>query len=411
MTRTGYLRGLIPGARYRMVISAQAGSISDIGLPSIEFVVPSAPDLLNSYTPIGRITSSKAKKVKDTLVTPGTGATTKNFRTTHWSVENDSRKYTFYINTSDKENYRFVDVGSIVRFGNAGTTGSGLSTYEDGHAYYDTYDYRVIEKKSTYFVAIAEASITSIDTSTTLATVKTDKKPNGSIAFFWCKGAAGHHRHQYAKVGNKPNQRPSSFEHRFDFDGRAIGRKNKSANNAVATVYIPGRDPDDNSRWLTQDELKDLFTHTIYAPSNLPLTRTESVIDIPFFAYRNVTLGGWYEMKGNTLFNPTNYPEQLSNDAMKDLLKGRVNDRDTRDGVPITASLVNVNGTVWDDNDINPGFWVDKTRHTRVYYFTVARYTKQTNGSWEGKWLQTINSEPTVSSPEEIIWSKAAVFG
>ena len=396
MPVTGYVRGLVPGKRYRMVVSAEAGSQQNIVLPSIEFVVPSAPDLISSYQPVGTKTT-ELLTVKDNRITPGTGATTATFNVTHWSAANRSRTYTFWVNGSG---YSKVRVGSIVRFGANGNTSTGLSNYEDADSYYDTYDYKVVEKKSSYMVCVVQQSMTSIVGSGESAEIQTINMSDGAIAAAWCRGQAGHYRHQYTKTGSKSNQRPSSWT-KFEFDGRALGAKNKNPNTAVGTVYIPRIAAADADIY----DSKTLENVNIKIPDNFPLFRDQEVIDIPVFAYKNRTLGRWYNMD-HTPFVAIDEPKQYSNSAMNNELNGRVNDANTRDGIPINRDSKNINNVVFLDNGDNPGVW-QETNYNKEYYFTIARY-KKVGSVWQGSWLQSEDSEPRVSDPEAIIWSQKA---
>jgi len=396
MPVTGYVRGLVPGKRYRMVVSAEAGAQQNIVLPSIEFVVPSAPDLISSYTPVGKKTT-ELYTVEDNRITPGTGATTATFNVTHWSAADRSRTYTFWVNGSG---YSKVRVGSIIRFGANGNTATGLSNYEDADSYYDTYDYKVVEKKTSYMVCVVQQSMTSIVGSGTSAEIQTINMSDGAIAAAWCRGQAGHYKHQYTKTGNKSNQRPSSWT-KFEFDGRALGAKNKNANTAVGTVYIPRIAAAEADIY----DSKTLENVNVEVPSNFPLFRDQNVIDIPVFVYKNRTKGTWHNMD-HTPFVAIDEPKQYSVSAMNNELNGRVNDANTRDGIPINKDSKNINRVVFLDNGDNPGVWQDENDN-KEYYFTIARY-KKVGSVWQGAWLQTEDSEPRVSDPEAIIWSQKA---
>jgi hypothetical protein len=396
MPVTGYVRGLVPGKRYRMVLSAEAGAQQNIVLPSIEFVVPSAPDLISSYTPVGTL-EIKGEPYIDNRVTPGTGATTATFNVTHWSAANNSRTYTFWVTGSG---YSKVRVGSIIRFGANGNTSTGLSNYEDADSYYDTYDYQVVDKQSSYMVCNVRQSITSIVGSGTSAEVQTTNMSDGAIAAAWCRGQAGHYKHQYTKTGNASNRRPSSWT-KFEFDGRALGAKNKNPNTAVGTVYIP-RVPSSSSNLSIT---KDHHNVNIEIPDNFPLFRDQNVIDIPVFAYKNRTLGTWHNMD-HTPFIAIDHPIQYSAGAMNTLLRGTSNDANTRDGIPINMDSLNVNNVAFLDDGGNPGVFTE-TNYNKEYYFTIARY-KKVGSTWQGSWLQSEDSEPRVSDPEAIIWSQKA---
>jgi hypothetical protein len=223
---------------------------------------------------------------------------------------------------------------------------------------------------------------------------------DGAIAAAWCRGQAGHYRHQYTKTGSKSNQRPSSWT-KFEFDGRALGAKNKNPNTAVGTVYIPRIAAADADIY----DSKTLENVNIKIPDNFPLFRDQEVIDIPVFAYKNRTLGRWYNMD-HTPFVAIDEPKQYSNSAMNNELNGRVNDANTRDGIPINRDSKNINNVVFLDNGDNPGVW-QETNYNKEYYFTIARY-KKVGSVWQGSWLQSEDSEPRVSDPEAIIWSQKA---
>ena len=398
MPVTGYVRGLVPGRRYRMVISAEAGAQQNIVLPSIEFVVPSAPDLISSYTPTGTLTFED-KTYIDNRVTPGTGATTATFNVTHWSAANNSRTYTFWVNGSG---YSKVRVGSIVRFGANGNSSTGLSNYQDADSYYDTYDYKVVDKQASYMVCVVQQSMTSIVGSGASAEIQTTNMSDGAIAAAWCKGQAGHYRHQYTKTGSKSNQRPSSWT-KFEFDGRALGAKNKNPNTAVGTVYIPRVPSSSTNLSIT----KDHHNVNIQIPDNFPLFKDQNVIDIPVFAYKNRTLGTWHNMD-HTPFVAIDEPIQYSISAMNYKLSGMLNGSSPviRDGIPINMDSLNVNNVAFLDDGGNPGVFTE-TNYNKEYYFTIARY-KKVGTTWQGSWLQSEDSEPRVSDPEAIIWSQKA---
>jgi len=383
--RTGYIKSLVPGRRYRMVITAVTNSNDPIRLPSIEFVTPTAPDLISSYQPVGLKTTINQVKNFDITVA-AIGARADTFNITKWSATDDQKNYTFYCNGSD---FSKATKGKIIRV-------YGISDYVDGHAYYDAFDYRVTEKGSTYIKTVVSSTVTSISGSGTAAEVST----RALTANDWCSGASGHNKHINATVGNKSTQRPSGWI-RFYTDGRALKSRSNQPNSATGTVYTERVPAGTIETHPTYDE----FDVTVSIPERFPLLRNipEGVVDVPIFAYKNLTTGTWHNMD-HSAFVAIDNPIQLSNSAMMQLIydyDGNGNAR--KDGVDRNKISKNVDRAVYSDVTGTVSF----DNHSKQYYFTVARY-KKVGSSWQGGWLQSEDSEPRVSDPEAIIWSRAA---
>lgn len=394
---TGYVRGLIPGTRYRMVITALSNSTDPIKLPSIEFVTPTAPDLISAYTPIGVNETPVDKPYSlNPIVTNAINARADTFTITNWSAVDDERNYRFFCSGSNFSSR--VGKGDIIRV-------SGISDYVNNHAYYDAFDYKVIDKKSTYIDTVASSTVTSIVLDGD-GVYKVNTR--ALTANDWCSGRAGHNRHIYSKVGTKSNQRPDSSSNRwfqFFLDGRALKTRTNQPNAATGTVYTGHTDASSRTPTGTYKE----FNVTISLPERFPLIRNipGGVVDIPVFAYKNLTRGTWHN-PDHSNFVAINNPIQLSNAAMmQEIYDYDGNGNARKDGVSLNKTFLNVNRAVFNEATQV----VDYDNTSKKYYFTVARYKKNAiTGNWEGGWLQSENSEPRVSDPEAIIWSREAAF-
>lgn len=383
--RTGYIKSLVPGRRYRMVITAITNSNDPIKLPSIEFVAPSAPDLISSYQPVGSRTTNARTGTYTVAIDP-IGARADTFNITHWSAVDGQKNYRFFCNGSD---FSKATKGKIIRV-------YGISDYEDGHAYYDAFDYRVVEKTASYIDTVVSSTVTSIAGSGTDSEVSTRAFQTTD----WCGGAAGHSKHINSKVGSKSNQRPSGWI-RFYTDGQALKTRSNQPNNATGTVYTERVPPGSRSTQIKWNE----YDATVSLPERFPLLRNipGGVVDVPVFAYKNLTTGTWHNMD-HSAFSVINYPINLSNAAMMQLIYDYDgNGKARKDGVDRNQTSLNINRAVFNSNT---GV-VTYSNHSKEYYFTIARY-KKVGSSWQGGWLQSEDSEPRVSDPEAIIWSQKA---
>lgn len=383
--RTGYLKDLVPGNRYRLVVEAITNTLDPIVLPSIEFVVPPSPELISSYKPIGqkserRLTGTKVIPVSDIPAQTGT------FNITHWSATDNGYNYRFWCNGAD---FAKLQTGMKIRMV-GGNTGSGISDYEDSHAYYDAFDYVVTAKTDSYIDTIVSSTVTNMTTGATRALTPND----------WCPQAGGHPRHQYSAVGNGSNQRPSGWI-RYYTDGRALRTRTFYPNAAAAQFYIPGKP----ANTITEQKTYTVWDVNISVPDNFPLYRNEieGVVDVPLFVYKNFSTRTWH-LLNHQPFVPINYPPVYSNNAMDQLLYDRDGSgRPRRTGVPLNETSLNINETSFNQSSGLP----ESKNHSKEYYFTVMRY-KRVGSQWIGSWLQTMNSEPSVTNPEDIIWSQRA---
>jgi len=386
MGRKGYIKDLIPGKRYRMVIVAETNSLDPITLPSIEFVVPTAPDLISSYTPIG-VRTSYPKFQDYTIPTSPIGATAETFNITHWSSTNNITSYTFWCNGGA---YGKVKSGDTIRVRN-------ISDYDDTHQYYDVYDYRVVEKTADYINVVAQPTITFLTGSGTDTTIGS----RSVVAADWCEGREGH----AAKHQLSASKRPAGFA-RFHLDGQGLDNRNRKPNSGTGTLYIPRVPANEIPRRRTWEQ----FDVTVSLPEDFPLFRNipDGVVDVPVFAYKNLTTRTWHNMD-HTPFIPIDNPIGYNNNEMLNLIYDYDgNGRPRRDGVPLNKTSENVNRTTFLDDDTQDGL-LRSDNHSKEYYFTIARYRRNASGVWEGGWLQSENSEPRVFEPDAIIWSQKAV--
>jgi hypothetical protein len=152
------------------------------------------------------------------------------------------------------------------------------------------------------------------------------------------------------------------------------------------------------------------YNVTVSVPDSFPLTAdlTNGVVDVPIFAYKNLTTRTWHNMD-HTPFIPIDNPIGYNNNEMLNLIYDYDgNGRPRRDGVPLNKTSENVNRTTFLDDDTQDGL-LRSDNHSKEYYFTIARYRRNASGVWEGGWLQSENSEPRVFEPDAIIWSQKAV--
>lgn len=385
--RTGYLKDLIPGNRYRLVVEALTNTLDPIILPSIEFVVPPSPELISSYTPVGRKTERRLTGTKVTPTSP-VAASTGTFNITHWSATDNGYSYRFWCNGGD---YGKLQTGMKIRMV-GGSTGSGISDYEDDHSYYDAFDYTVTAKTSTYIDTVVSSTVTNMTTGVSRALVPTD----------WCTQiSGGHPRHQYSAVGSASNQRPSGWI-RFYTDGRCLKTRNYQPNAASAQFYIPGIP----ANTISEQKSYTVWDVNVSVPENFPLYRNEveGVVDVPLFVYRNFSTRTWH-LLNHQAFVVTNYPPVYDAAAMDQLLYDRDDDDNPRrTGVPVNDTSLNINETSFNSSTGLP----ESKNQSKEYYFTVMRYKRNASGTWEGSWLQSENSQPTVTNPELIIWSQRA---
>jgi hypothetical protein len=385
-TRTGYLKNLIPGNRYRLVIEAVTNTLDPIALPSIEFVVPPSPDLISSYTPVGKRTETRLPGIQNIPIS-SIPATTGTFNITHWSATDNGYAYKFWCNGGD---FAKLQTGMKIRMV-GGNTSNGISNYEDDHSYYDAFDYTVTRKTSTYIETVVSSTVTNMTTGVSRALVPTD----------WCiQVSGGHPRHQYSAEGTASNKRPSGFL-RFYTDGRALKTRNYQPNVAQARFYIPGVPGGQRQETKTYS----VWDVNVSVPENFPLYKNEvdGVIDVPLIVYRDFKTRTWHLMD-HSPFIVTQYPKILSLSNMDQLLYDRdANNNPRRTSIPLNETSSNVNETIFNSVTGLP----ESKNHTKEYYFTVIRYKREGN-LWKGAWLQSKNSEDIVANPEDIIWSQRA---
>jgi hypothetical protein len=384
--KKGYLKNLVPGNRYRMVIEAITNTSDPILLPSIEFVVPPSPELISAYTPVGRKTDRRLTGIKETT-TDAVPGSTGGFNITHWSATDNGYSYRFWCNGG---NYNQLKTGMKIRM-NGGSTSAGISDYEDDHSYYDSFDYVVTAKTSTYIDTVVSSTVTNMTNGSSRALTPSD----------WCtKNSGGHPRHQYSAVGTSSTKRPDGWI-RYYLDGRALKTRNYQPNTAAASFYIPG---------TPANTIKEQKTYTVWdvnvsMPDNFPLYKNvvEGVVDVPLFVYKNFSTQTWHLMD-HSAFVPINYPPQYSNSAMDQLIYDRNGDGiPRRTSVPVNETSLNINRTTFNEATGLP----ESQNHTKEYYFTIMRYKKEGN-VWNGSWLQSENNEKRVSDPSLIIWSQRA---
>jgi hypothetical protein len=383
--KKGYLKNLVPGNRYRMVVEAVTNTLEPIALPSIEFVVPPSPELISAYTPVGRKTDRRLTGIKETT-TDAINSRTGSFNITHWSATDNGYAYRFWCNGG---NYNELQTGMKIRM-NGGNTSSGISDYEDNHAYYDIFDYVVTGKTSTYIDTVVSSTVTNMSDGSSRAVTPSD----------WCPQAGGHPRHQYSATGTSSTKRPSDWI-RYYLDGRCLKTRSYQPNTAVASFFIPG---------IPANTIKTQKTYTVWdvnvsIPENFPLYQNvaEGVVDVPLFVYKNMNTQTWHLMD-HSAFVVSNYPIQYSNSAMDQLIYDRDgNGRPRRTGVELNKTSENINRTTFNEATGLPV----STNHAKEYYFTVMRYKKQGN-VWVGSWLQAEDNQRIVPDPSLIIWSQRA---
>jgi hypothetical protein len=388
---TGYIKNLIPGKRYRMVVVAETNLFDPITLPSVEFVVPTAPDLISSYTPTG-FTSTEPGYASFTIPTSAVGATADTFNITHWNSTNNSIAYTFWCNGPA---FARVGQGDTIRVRN-------ISTYNDTHQYYDVNDYVVVDKYPDYINVNARPTITSLTGSGT----DTEITSRAVAATDWCEGRENHAKnHQLSKA--KRDALPGDGWDRYYLDGQGLKDRNRVPNSATGTVYKP-RIPAGERR---RERYWQQYNVTVSVPDSFPLTAdlTNGVVDVPIFAYKNLTTRTWHKMD-HTPFIAIENPPNYDNAGMMNLIYAYNNSgAPMRNGVPLNETSLNVNRTTFVDNDSEDGV-LTSDNHQKEYYFTVAKYVRNRDDAnlWEGIWLQSEDSEPRVSDPEAIIWSQKA---
>lgn len=334
---------LVPGKRYRMVVSTNDTSET---APSIEFVVPTSPRLLSTYTPTCTVTTINYPQTGGDIIgyvdvygpdpAPYTVSTSTPYSGT-------TKGGTFRNGDSTYTNYKMtIASGSVPSKGQTFSI-TGAST---GSAPY-YYDWLVY-------------TVTSVSGQVVYATAVLGKTTSYSAKW----------------LGQKGNP--------FTDIATTVGSKAPTLSWSITTSETI----DPSAPYLRTDPIYSAIvpaSSETYVDLNIPieisysLANYDTVVDIPIFMYKK---NGQYYYFDDTLVN--------------DSKVGGILNPQTLSSKPSPIPMKKRNEKVNSDAS------------NRDYRFTIARYTF-TGTSWTGKWLQTEDRFINTQVIEDVIMSQSAV--
>jgi hypothetical protein len=377
------LTGLVPGKRYRMVVETEDGS--NLTAPSIEFVVPSSPRLLSTYTP----TFSVVKAYHDIIIPvdpplviggggliPGTGTKTENFDV----------KLSRFVNTNGTRNYTITSTGAVPPKDQTFTV-SGVSSGSAPY-YFNWLVYTVTSTGKNPFTATAVGQQVYLDT---LA-------PNG-----WrVKSSTSKADRALVTDGTGP---PGVLWSVRNGVGWGDVKTNSNMRMYWTIDGIPAKyyddDPEPYDKTVPNGGVHYHVDLTVPIEVQGQLAWTDTVKDVPVFFYIN----------NNTFYD-------FNDKAFSDPLNSIVNSSNM---TPLSLSTSNLNQIYTDGagNRVMTKRNLEVNRYpnttgtfstTRSYRFSVVRYTRPPGGStWTGSWLQTELAFDSTPTPDKIIYSQAGI--
>lgn len=378
------LPNLTPGKRYRMVVSTNADvnglniASNTTSAPSLEFVVPTSPRLISTYTP----TCKTVTQLHDTT----SQAYTPVVAGTYHAVGSVSAASTTtiamsnFLNTANlTKNYRFtVAAGSAKPPIGAVCTVSGVST---GAApfYFDWLNYTVTSTTSTYIYATGSLSATA--TGNTAFMKQKDSTVPGTL---WATraGAGWGDNRSYANM--------------------KVSWSNPPVPAVAYTDPATGGTP-----YIKTNVGGGTYYHVdVAAPLDLKdqLVWTNTVRDIVYFFY--IDNGIYYD------FGPVDEVDRSFVDGSNAIVNATTLSPLSLDNSVFTTGIYK-NGPIFTArdtkvNDVTTGAAAPAI--TRSYRFSVARYVFDGTTTWRGRWLQTDSTFAANPTLSKIIISQPGVM-
>jgi hypothetical protein len=353
---------LVPGKRYRMVVetanSAGQINVGSTSVPSIEFVVPSANQLLSEYTPTysvrvdnypARQGAEISRTPQPSIIHPATG---------YWSAWTNvalskacNNTVLTYGSGTSKYLFRFASTAGAPPVG-MDFRASGISS--GGSDYYDNLIFTRTPDDPGNGNIVATARLQSANYDFPNQNNATDARWRTQNGRHW--GAAD-------LASTAGNSKPTL-------------RWTEQTRSWIDTTPAPTPVPD--KVVYAQHPAYSITTVTVSVPNSLKLENNvqnnQRVVEIPVFFY--IENGIFKDMSNNVM---TGEPPSITS-------------------VPgaIPVSGVNVN---------EPNVGVSQ----RSYRFTVARYT-QINGLWQASWSQFDDLYESERIMRHVIYSRQAVL-
>ncbi len=373
------LTGLVPGKRYRMVVETEDGS--NLVAPSIEFVVPSSPRLLSTYTPTFSVVKAYhdiqveawTEEIKGAQI-PGTG--TKDV--------NNEVKFSRFVNTNGTRNYTITSSGAVPPKDQTFTV-SGVSS---GSApfYFNWLVYTVTSTGKNPFTASAvgqdvyKAALSPggwrVISST--STSNRAKVTDGNGVLWSTKNGIG-----WGDVKTNSDM------------------KMYWTTKGIPAAYYKDTKPEKYMKDVPNGGVHYHVDLTVPSEVQGQLAWTDTVKDIPVFFYINNNT--FYDFNDKAFSDPLNSIVNTSNMSPLSLSTSNLNQiyADASGNRIMTKRNQKVN--VYDNT-------TGTFSTTRSYRFSIVRYTRPPGGStWTGSWLQTELSFDSTPTPDKIIYSQAGV--
>lgn len=339
---------LTPGKRYRMVIettnSAGQVNVGTTSMPSIEFNVPASPRLLSTYRPTYRVFTTNY---------PATGGEITGYTDVYGEdpppyVSSTTTNYSAAISTST---FRSSDGWYKMTVANGHSVPSAGQSFRVSGASFGA---------APYYYDWLNYSVSRVSGNTVYATATLGDTTN------------------YPKSWKSQNGKP------FSDIAKTVGSRAVTISWSVTSSTTV----DPSAPFIRKDPIYSAIVPA-YSISDVELTlptevassllNTETVVDIPIFAY--IKSGVYYYFNDVTM-NSTKVGGILRPPA--------ISSKPTT--IPLSAKNLNANADI-----VN-----------RDYRFTIARY--EYNGtSWNGYWLQSDNTFASEQSPNKIIYSQSGV--
>lgn len=373
------LTGLVPGKRYRMVVETEDGS--NLAAPSIEFVVPSSPRLLSTYTP----TFSVVKAYHDIAGTydpPATGGG--QIPGTPTPAVNNNIRFSRFVNKNGTNEYTITSTGAVPPKGQTFTV-SGVSS---GSApfYFNWLQYTVTSSGKNPFTAtgVGQDGYKAILSpggwrviSSTSASNRA-KVTDGNGVLWSTKNGIG-----WGDV--KTNS-----------DMRMYWTTPEGP-----TLYYDMVDPEPYAITVPNGGVHYHVDLTVPSEVQGQLAWTDTVKDVPVFFYINNNT--FYDFNDKAFSDPLNSIVNTSNMSPLSLSTSNLNQIYTDGAGNRVMTKRNQRVNVYDNT-------TGTFSTTRSYRFSIVRYTRPAGGStWTGSWLQTELAFDTTPTPDKIIYSQAGV--
>ncbi len=371
--------GLIPGKRYRMVVETEDGS--NLAAPSVEFVVPSSPRLLSTYTP----TYSVVKAFHDTEGTydpPPTGGG--QIPGTPTPAVNNNIRFSKFVNKNATNEYTITSTGAVPPKDQTFTV-SGVSSGSAPY-YFNWLVYTVTSSGKNPFTATGKGQQVYIDTLTPdgWRVKSTTSKANralvtdGNGVLWSVKNGIG-----WGDVKTNSNMRMYW------------------TTPAGPTLFYDEVDPDPYPITIPNGGVHYHVDLTVPSEVQAQLAWTDTVKDVPVFFYINNN--NFYDFNDKSFGDPLNSIVNYSNTSPLSLSTSNLNQIYTDGAGNRVMTKRNQKVNVY--NNTTGTFST-----TRSYRFSIVRYTRPPGGStWTGTWLQTDSTFDSAPSPNRIVYSQAGI--